>query len=282
MPWGVCVCAGPEEALQALHETMADQRFGAAGERVVIEERLEGEEVSYYAVSDGEHIVSLAAAQDHKRALDGDRGENTGGMGAYSPAPVLRPDVEKRVLEEIVHPTIRGMASEGTPYVGVLFVGLMIDASGAPRVVEFNVRFGDPETQPLMMRMRSSLTELLDACADGDLSGCGIDWHDGAAACIVMAARGYPGSYDKGARIAGIEEAERDPQTTVFHAGSSRDADGCWRTAGGRVLGVTASGASIADAVDRAYAGVGKIRWEGAHFRRDIGHRAIAREVRKS
>jgi phosphoribosylamine--glycine ligase len=244
---GVAVCDGPAQAEAALEEIMGQRRFGAAGARVVVEERLEGEEASYYAITDGEHVVTLAAAQDHKRALDGDRGENTGGMGAYSPAPVLSEAVEKRVLEQIVHPAIRGMAAEGSPYTGVLYVGLMIDASGAPRVVEFNVRFGDPETQPLVVRMDGDLVPLLEASARG----------------------GQP--------IEGLEAAAQDADVVVFHAGTRRRADGGFETAGGRVLGVTARGASVREARDRAYAAADRIRFPAMHLRRDIAARALER-----
>jgi len=274
---GVAVCASPDEAGRALDEMMGERRFGAAGDRVVIEALLEGEEASYYAITDGEHVVTLAAAQDHKRALDGDRGENTGGMGAYSPAPILRPDVEKRVLEEIVHPTIRGMAAEGHPYVGVLYVGLMIDGAGAPRVVEFNVRFGDPETQPLLLRMQDDLVPLLEGAARGALADVAPPHWADAAVCVVLASGGYPREFRKGLPITGIEAAERDPNVVVFHAGTRRGDDGRFYTAGGRVLGVTARDATIAGAVDRAYAAASKIRFEGMHLRRDIAARALTR-----
>ena len=275
---GVAVCDGPAEALAALDEMMGERRFGAAGARVVIEERLEGEEVSYYAVSDGERVASLAAAQDHKRALDGDRGENTGGMGACSPAPVLGEAVEKRVLEEIVHPAIRGMAAEGHPYTGVLFVGLMIDAAGAPRVVEFNVRFGDPETQALVLRMEGDLVPLLEGAARGrlDPAAASLGWGD-AAVCVVLASGGYPRAYQTGKPISGLEELAGQPDLVVFHAGTRRRADGVFETAGGRVLGVTARGASVAQARERAYAAAERIRFEGRHLRHDIASRALGR-----
>ncbi len=221
---GVAVCDGPSDALAALGEIMGARRFGAAGERVVIEERLFGEEASYYAITDGERVATLAAAQDHKRALDGDRGENTGGMGAYAPAPVVSPAVEKRVVEEIVHPTLKGLAAEGLPYRGVLFVGLMIDASGAPRVVEFNVRFGDPETQALMLQMRGDLVPLLDGAARGVLEPGAGAGEGGAAVCVVLASGGYPRAFETGKPIHGIEDAERDPDVVVFHAGTRRAA----------------------------------------------------------
>ncbi len=237
---------------------------------------MDGEEASFYAISDGERIVPLAAAQDHKRALDGDRGENTGGMGAYSPTPVFSPPVEKRVLEEIVQPTIRGMASDGAPYQGVLYVGLMIDSAGSPRVVEFNVRFGDPETQPLMLRMQGDLVPLLEGAARGSLDeSLSVDWGD-AAVCVVMASGGYPRAYEKGKRIRGLEQLERDPDVQVFHAGTARCADGGIETSGGRVLGVTARGRDVAEARRRAYAAADKIHFEGVQLRRDIADRALS------
>jgi phosphoribosylamine--glycine ligase len=274
---GVAVCDGPAAALRALDEAMVARRFGAAGARVVVEERLVGEEASYYALCDGTHVVPLAAAQDHKRALDGDRGENTGGMGAYSPTPVFTEAVEKRVLEEVVHPTVRGMAAEGHPFQGVLFVGLMIAPDGTPRVIEFNVRFGDPETQPLLVRLDADLAALLDAAARGRLEGAlAPAWRD-AAVCVVLASRGYPRSHPTGLPITGIEEAERDADVVVFHAGTRRGPDGGFVTAGGRVLGVTARGASVAEARARAYRACDRIRFEGMHLRRDIAARALAR-----
>jgi phosphoribosylamine--glycine ligase len=272
---GVAVCAGPDEALAALDEIMGARRFGEAGARVVIEERLAGEEASYYAITDGERIVPLAAAQDHKRALDGDRGENTGGMGAYSPAPVFTDAVEKRVLEEIVHPTVRGMAQDGHPYTGVLFVGLMIDA-GVPRVVEYNCRFGDPETQPLVLRMEDDLVPLLLGAATGRLEAAAPGFA-GAAVCVVLASGGYPREYATGVPITGLEALRGDPDLVVFHAGTRRRADGRFETAGGRVLGVTARGASVAEARDRAYVAADRIAFEGRHLRRDIAARAIGR-----
>ncbi len=273
---GVAVCDSSAAALAALDEIMGARRFGDAGARVVIEERLEGEEVSYYALSDGERIVPLAAAQDHKRALDGDRGENTGGMGAYSPAPVLSEAVEKRVLEQIVHPTIRASYAEGHPYLGVLYAGLMIDAAGAPRVVEFNVRFGDPETQPLLVRMQGDLVPLLDGAARGDLSRVGApDWGD-AAVCVVLASGGYPRDFETGRPIDGLEAASRDPEVVVFHSGTRRGPDGRFVSAGGRVLGVTAKGGSVREARERAYAACAQIHFDGMQLRRDIAARALA------
>ncbi len=273
---GVTVCDGPDDAERALDEAMGERRFGAAGARVVIEERLFGEEASYYAITDGQRVVPLTAAQDHKRALDGDRGENTGGMGAYSPAPICGETLDKRVLEEIVHPTVRGMAAEGSPIQGVLFVGLMIDAHGAPRVIEFNVRFGDPETQALLLRLDGDLVPLLDGAARGALDpALAPSWRE-AAVCVVLASGGYPRAYQTGFPITGLDAAERDPHVVVFHAGTRRaGAGGGFVTAGGRVLGVTARGADVAEAQRRAYAACDRIRFDGMQLRRDIAARAL-------
>jgi len=277
---GVAVCDAPGEALAALDEAMGQRRFGAAGDRVVIEERLVGEEASYYAITDGEHVVALAAAQDHKRIGDGDTGENTGGMGAYAPAPVVDAAVEKKVLERIVYPAIRGLAADGTPYRGVLFVGLMIDAAGDPRVIEFNVRFGDPETQPLVMQMASDLVPLLDGAAHGALGRAAPPETHGAAVCVVLASEGYPRAVVNGRPISGLDAAARDPDVVVFHAGTRRRPDGGFTTAGGRVLGVTARGETIAQARERAYRAVAEIRFEGQQVRRDIAARGVARRAR--
>jgi len=276
---GVYVCDDAAAAEAALAEIMGARRFGAAGARVVVEARLDtpgAQEASCYAVTDGERIVTLAAVQDHKRALDGDRGENTGGMGACSPTPVVTPDVEARIEREILRPAIRGMAEEGVPYTGVLFVGLMIDAAGAPRVVEFNVRFGDPETQPLLVRMTSDLVPLLAGAAEGrlDPEACRPAWGE-AAVCVVLASGGYPRAYEQGKPIHGLEEAAAAPGVVVFHAGTRREGAG-FVTAGGRVLGVTARGASVAEARARAYAAADRIHFEGRHLRRDIAARALA------
>ncbi len=276
---GVAMCEDAAAASRAIDEMMGERRFGDAGARVVVEEWLRGEEASYYAITDGERVVTLAAAQDHKRALDGDAGENTGGMGAYSPAPVVTEAVEKKILERVVHPTIRGMAKEGTPYRGVLFVGLMVDAAGDPQVIEFNVRFGDPETQPLMARMQGDLLPILAAAARGELDeATSIGWGD-AAVCVVLASGGYPREYETGKPIEGLASVAGDDDLVVFHAGTRRRAEGeGFETAGGRVLGLTARGASVADARARAYRAVGQIGFEGVHFRRDIADRALGRE----
>ena len=274
---GVAMCETPQVAEAAVQEMMGDRRFGAAGDRVVIEEWMQGEEASYHAITDGTNIVTLVAAQDHKRALEGDQGENTGGMGAYSPAPVVSESVEKRVLEEIVYPAIQGMAAEGCPYQGVLYVGLMIDETGAPRVVEFNARFGDPETQVLMLQMESDLVPLLEGVAHGRLDASeSVAWAD-AAVCVVMASSGYPRSYETGKPITGLEALADDPNVVVFHAGTGRGEDGGFVTAGGRVLGVTGRGESVREARDRSYAACETIHFEGAQWRRDIANRALDR-----
>jgi len=274
---GVAVCSTPDEAERALVEIMEDRRFGDAGSAVVIEEFLEGEEVSYYAITDGEHIATLAPAQDHKRALDGDRGENTGGMGAYSPVALITEAIEQRIVSEIVEPTVRGMAAEGHPFTGVLYVGLMIDAEGNPRVVEFNVRFGDPETQPLMVRMEDDLFPILYGSARGKLDPVDFPKRWGQAAiCVVLASGGYPRGYETGIPIEGLAEVEDDPNVFVFHAGTKRCADGGFVTAGGRVLGVTARGRDVAEAVARAYAAADRIRFRGMQLRRDIAATGMA------
>jgi phosphoribosylamine--glycine ligase len=272
---GVAVCGDPEEAERALAEIMGDRRFGAAGDAVLVEERLLGEEASFYAISDGERVATLPAAQDHKRALDGDRGENTGGMGAYAPAPLVTPALEKRVLEEIVHPTLRGLREEGSPFVGVLFCGLMIDGAGNPRVIEFNVRFGDPETQAIAVQMQGDLLPLLAGAAAGRLDPGALPPAEGAGVCVVLASGGYPRAYATGKPIEGLAEAEALADVVVFHAGTRREG-GRFVTAGGRVLGVTARGADLRAARDRAYEAAERIRFEGRHLRRDIAARALA------
>jgi phosphoribosylamine--glycine ligase len=275
---GVAMCEDAAAAHAAIDEMMSARRFGDAGDRIVIEQWLRGEEASYYAITDGEQIVTLAAAQDHKRALDGDEGENTGGMGAYSPAPVVTDEVENKILERVVHPTIHGMAKEGHRYQGVLFVGLMIDAEGDPYVIEFNVRFGDPETQPLLVRMQGDLLSLLDTAARGTLDpATEIGWGE-AAVCVVLASGGYPRDYKIGRRISGLDAIGEDDSLVVFHAGTRRCASGeGFESAGGRVLGITARGRGVAEARDRAYAAIDKISFDEMQFRRDIASRAIER-----
>jgi phosphoribosylamine--glycine ligase len=273
---GVTVCASRAEALEALAGLMERRLLGAAAETVLIEECLEGEEASILALCDGRRALYLASSQDHKRALDGDQGPNTGGMGAYAPAPVVTPAVLAAVDRRIVQPTLRGMEREGTPYRGCLYVGLMI-REGEPKVVEFNCRFGDPETQAVLPLLESDLFELLAASARGDLGGLAIRNRPGAACCVVLASGGYPGPYEKGKVIRGLPQASRLPDLHVFHAGT-RLRDGQVVSSGGRVLGVTGTGASIREAVTAAYRGAEVIGFEGCHYRRDIGHRALGPE----
>ncbi|MDX1355195.1 MAG: phosphoribosylamine--glycine ligase, partial [Halomonas venusta] len=240
-------------------------------------EFLEGEEASFIVMVDGENVVPMATSQDHKRAYDGDTGPNTGGMGAYSPAPVVTPEIDERIMEQVILPTVRGMAEEGNAYTGFLYAGLMIDAEGNPKVIEYNCRFGDPETQPIMMRLTSDLAALCLAGAKGELADKQCEWDARAAVGVVIAAGGYPGSYRKGDVIHGLEQAGQ-AQCKVFHAGTAQAADGSIVTAGGRVLCVTALGNTVSAAQQQAYQGVKAIHWEGAEFRRDIAFRAIARE----
>jgi phosphoribosylamine--glycine ligase len=269
---GVTVAETVETALAAVDDCFAGA-FGAAGAEVVVEECLVGEEASFFALSDGETVVPLATAQDHKRAFDGDAGPNTGGMGAYSPAPVMTAAMVERTMDEIIRPTVKAMAKRGAPFRGVLFAGLMVTAEG-PKLIEYNVRFGDPECQVLMMRLESDLLELLTATAEGRLSGMSPAWSNEAALTVVMAAKGYPGAYEKGTPIAGIEQAEALPGVTVFHAGTALR-DGQLVANGGRVLDVGARGATIKEAQARAYRAVEAIDWPGGFFRRDIGRRAV-------
>jgi len=271
---GVTVAMTTDEAVAAVKVCFSGT-FGAAGAEVVIEEFLEGEEASIFAVCDGTRFVTLASAQDHKRAYDGDEGPNTGGMGAYSPAPVIDTAMLERVEKEIIAPTVAGMADQDMPFQGVLYAGLMLTEAG-PKLIEYNVRFGDPECQVLMMRMTSDLVDLLDAAARGDISGVTPTWTDEVALTVVMAANGYPGSYKKGTGIAGLDGLNSD-QVHVFHAGTALD-DGKTIASGGRVLNITALGGTVSEAQKRAYAAVDAIDWPGGFCRRDIGWRAIARE----
>ena len=273
---GVIVAETRREAEQALHAMLERRSFGAAGSRVVVEEFLEGEEASFIAVVDDTRIVPLASSQDHKTRDEGDRGPNTGGMGAYSPAPVLTPELHRRVMDEIMLPTVAGMSAEGMAYRGFLYAGLMIDPRSGPRVLEFNCRFGDPETQPVLARMRSDLAELCLGAFDGSLESVEVDWDPRAALGVVMASGGYPGGYDTGATINGLDAAF-DDDTSIFHAGT-RESNGNIVTSGGRVLCVVALGESVSRAAEHAYASVSRIDWDGAFYRRDIGYRAIRRE----
>jgi phosphoribosylamine--glycine ligase len=273
---GVIVAETLAQAEDAVRDMLSGNAFGEAGCRVVIEEFLDGEEASFIVMVDGSNVLPMATSQDHKRIGDGDTGPNTGGMGAYSPAPVVDEAVHRRIMNEVIHPTVAGMAAEGMPYTGFLYAGLMIAPDGSPRVIEFNCRFGDPETQPIMMRLRSDLCALCNAALDGKLDSAQAEWDERAAMGVVMAAGGYPGSYEKGHSISGLEQVDSET-AKVFHAGTAQD-DGNVVTSGGRVLCVTALGASISAARDAAYAGVEKIRWDGAVYRSDIGWRAIAKD----
>ncbi|HOV59686.1 MAG TPA: phosphoribosylamine--glycine ligase [Candidatus Hydrogenedentes bacterium] len=272
---GVTVARTLEEALDAVDQVMERRVFGDAGARVVVEDFLEGEEASILAFCDGERVVPLPTSQDHKPVFDGDRGPNTGGMGAYSPAPVVTPALEEAIRETILRPVVEGMAAEGTPYRGVLYAGLMITARG-PKVVEFNVRFGDPETQAVLPRLTSDLVPILMACAEGSLDRVSLACSDRPCVTVVMASGGYPGAYEKGKIIKGIDIAQRDPDVMVFHAGTAL-VEGHLVTAGGRVLNVTALADTLEEAVKKAYSAVDAIHFEGAHFRRDIARRAMTR-----
>lgn len=270
---GVTVCQTPEEALQAVHQIMAERVFGDAGRRVLLEQCLVGEEASFHVLVDGENVLPLATSQDHKRVYDDDQGPNTGGMGAYSPAPVLTPALHQRVMDDIVLPTVRGMAARNLPYRGVLYVGLMI-VDNRPYVIEYNVRFGDPEAQALLVRVADDVLPLLDGVARGQVGATHIEHSDDAAVCVVMAAQGYPHTTTPRVPITGVDTASRLDNTWVFQAGTVID-DGQLMTQGGRVLGVTSHAASIALAIERAYDAVRCIQWPGAHYRRDIGRRAL-------
>ena len=272
---GVVVAQSETEALAAVDEMLSGRAFGDAGRRIVVEEYLAGEEASFICVVGGGEAVPLASSQDHKAAGEGDTGPNTGGMGAYSPAPVVDEAVHERIMREIIRPTVQGLADAGTPYAGFLYAGLMIDATGAPRVIEFNCRLGDPEAQPVLLRLRSDLLDLLDAALAGDLARTCPEWDARAALGVVMAAAGYPGSYDKGHPIAGLDDDP--PDTKAFHAGTAVDGDRVV-TSGGRVLCVCGLGKDVSEAQRRALDRVGTIAWDGAWHRRDIGHRAVARE----
>jgi len=264
-----------EEALEALDIMMTEGAFGVAGTEVVIEEFLAGEEASFFALIDGRSALPLAAAQDHKRAYDGDKGPNTGGMGAYSPTPLVDDAMTQRIMREIVEPTATGMAAEGMPFRGVLFVGLMIDPDKGPRVVEYNVRFGDPECQALMMRLMSDLLPALIATADGTLAHMALRWHAETAMTVVMASKGYPGSYEKGSVILGVENVAEGSDAMIFHAGTDRRADGALIASGGRVLAITALGEDVRTARDRAYARIQGIDWPAGFCRSDIGWRRL-------
>ena len=274
---GVFVCDDPADGIVAAEKIMRDKIFGSAGDKIVVEDKLLGEEVSILAFVDGRNIYIMESSQDHKPIGDGDTGPNTGGMGAYSPAPVVTEELMDRVIREIFVPVVDGMNRNGTPYKGVLYAGLMITAGG-PRVLEFNVRFGDPETQPILMRLKSDLLEIMLAVCDGRLDEVTLEWDPRPAVCVVIASGGYPGEYEKGKIITGIADAEKLEDVVVFHAGTAaKNADIV--TNGGRVLGVTAMGQTIADAKAKAYEAVDKIKFDGAYCRRDIADKAIKRTI---
>jgi phosphoribosylamine--glycine ligase len=270
---GVVVAETVEEALKALDLIMTEKAFGAAGERVVIEECLRGEEASFMAFSDGKTVVPMASSQDHKRVFDADKGPNTGGMGAYSPAPIVTKKLERKVMETIMVPTVRAMEKEGRLFKGVLYAGLMIH-DGEAKVLEFNARFGDPETQPIMARLDTDLIEIVEAILNNELGKIDIKWKPDSAVCVVLASGGYPGNYEKGKVITGLESAAKVNNVCVFHAGTAFK-DGKIVNDGGRVLGVTGLGPSVAAAIDTAYKGVREISFDGVHYRRDIGARAL-------
>ncbi len=274
---GVIIAQTIEQADEAIDDMLAGNKFGDAGHRVVVEEFLQGEEASFIVMVDGKNILPLATSQDHKARDNGDTGPNTGGMGAYSPAPVVTPEMHDRIMQQVIIPTVEGMAAEGHPYTGFLYAGVMIDADGVPKVLEYNCRFGDPETQPIMSRLQSDLAELCLAALDGKLDNATAEWDSRAAVGVVMAAGGYPESYNKGDVIHGLDSVSG---AKVFHAGTA-EKDGQIVTNGGRVLCVVALGDSVTEAQAKAYEGVKQINWDKVYYRTDIGHRAIAREQAK-
>lgn len=271
---GVTVAQTLAEAEQAITDAMQNKKFGSAGHRLVIEEFLSGQEVSFFALSDGMKAIPFASAQDHKAVYDGDKGPNTGGMGAYSPAPILTPALTEQVMREIIHPTVTAMRDSGVPYQGILFAGLMLTEQG-PRLIEFNARFGDPETQAMLPRLKSDLLQALYATAMSKVETVKLEWHDMAALCVVMAAQGYPGEFKKNTIIQGLEDAAAAPDALVFHAGTATNDNGRIVANGGRVLGVTGTGADIKSAQRNAYAAVDRIDWPQGFCRRDIGWRAV-------
>ncbi|MCP4682223.1 MAG: phosphoribosylamine--glycine ligase [Desulfobacterales bacterium] len=273
---GVILAQTEDEAISAAEGMLSGNDFGEAGHRIVIEECLQGEEASFIVMVDGKNILPLATSQDHKTRDNGDMGPNTGGMGAYSPAPVITPEMYKRIMKQVIEPTVTGMASDGYPYTGFLYAGLMIGVDNTPNVLEYNCRFGDPETQPILMRLKSDLAEMCMAALDGRLDQCEAEWDDRASLGVVMAAGGYPIEYRKGDMISGLPDDEQE-EVKVFHAGT-RIEGGQVVTSGGRVLCVTALGASVNDAQARAYRQVKKIGWDDVYYRTDIGYRAVARE----
>ena len=272
---GVILAKTEQQAIDACQDMLAGNAFGDAGHRVVVEEFLTGEEASFIVMVDGEHVLPLASSQDHKARDEGDSGPNTGGMGAYSPAPVVTDELHRRIMDDVIWPTVRGMAADGKPYSGFLYAGIMIAPDGSPRVLEYNVRFGDPETQPIMLRLKSDLVELCEAALDRRLDQVQAEWDARASLGVVLAAGGYPGSYEKGHVISGLDAVQGN-DVQVFHAGTRLEGADIVTT-GGRVLCVCALGEDVAEAQRRAYAAVDKISWKDVYFRRDIGHRAIAR-----
>ncbi|MTI09066.1 phosphoribosylamine--glycine ligase [Curvivirga aplysinae] len=274
---GVTVAMTLEEALQAVDDAMTGGVFGDAGSEIVVEEFMEGEELSFFALCDGKNTLALASAQDHKAVYDGDKGPNTGGMGAYSPAPVATAEIETEVMEKVIQPLADGLAAEGRPYIGVIFAGLMITKTGV-RVIEFNARFGDPECQVLMMRLKSDLVPVLETASKGELEGHKLDWHDMTALNVVLAANGYPGSYEKNTVIKNLDIAASNEATTIFHAGTAKSDSGEILATGGRVLNVVGRGNTVKEAQKIAYEAVDKVDWENGFCRRDIGWRAVERE----
>ncbi len=271
---GVLVAQSEKDALEFTRECLSGNKFGEAGSRVVVEEFMRGEEASYTCIVSGRDILPLATSQDHKLSLDGDKGHNTGGMGAYSPAPVVTEEENEKIMEQIIRPTVNGMADDAVPFVGFLYAGLMLDQEGNPRVVEYNVRFGDPETQPILMRLESDLVELIVAALDGKLGGSTTKWSEKVALGVVMVSGGYPESYDTGFEISGLDTVAQIQDVKVFHAATAKK-DGKVITSGGRVLCVTALGDTVAEAQENAYKAVNKITWQGEHHRTDIGWRAV-------
>lgn len=270
---GVIICKTREDAIDAIKLIMEKKAFGEAGDRVIVEEFLKGEEVSFFAITDGKTVLSLPPCQDHKAIFDGDKGPNTGGMGAYSPTPIITAKLKQEIMSRIMIPTVKAMEKEGRPYKGVLYAGLMITKDG-PRVLEYNCRFGDPETQPIMMRLKNDIVDVLSAAVEERLNKIKLNCDNKLALCVVMASKGYPGDYEKGKEIKGIEEASNLKDVVVFHAGTTLNGDKLV-TAGGRVLGVTAMGVGIKRAINKAYEAVSRIKWEGVHYRKDIGEKAI-------
>jgi phosphoribosylamine--glycine ligase len=270
---GVLICPSRTDAQAAVDQILVNKAFGRAGDQVVIEEFLEGEEASFMVLADGEHVLPLASSQDHKRVFDEDEGPNTGGMGAYSPAPVVTPEIHRRILHEIMDPLLHGLKRKNILYRGVIYVGLMITPQG-PKVLEFNARFGDPECQPVMMRLKTDLVELMEAAIDGRLDKVQAQWRNEPAVCVVLSAGGYPGAYEKGKTIHGLEKLRGWSSGFVFHAGTAKEHNR-WVTSGGRVLGVTALGKDIATAVHQAYRAVHEISWDDMHYRKDIARRAL-------